>query len=192
MLKYRDDNLVGQQTTLSADDNLGGQLTTNSVLWMLKYIDYDIVGQLTMYIICRAPGMEFLGKRAPGMEFLGKRWTKTNFLGKLGNFWEAQFCLATSITFAQPPPGEISSVLHRDWLWDGNFKFCLIFIISIISVHFWLYMMKQDIAMSKCIQKLIKHLYFVHFFWQKKSENVKKYNFLQMISGCDICNLSGC
>ena len=23
-------------------------------------------------------------------------------------------------------------------------------------------------------------------------ENVKEYNFLQMISGCDICNLSGC
>ena len=27
---------------------------------------------------------------------------------------------------------------------------------------------------------------------KKKRENVKKYNFLQMISGCDICNLSGC
>ena len=24
-------------------------------------------------------------------------------------------------------PGEISSDLYRDWLWDGNFKFCLIF-----------------------------------------------------------------
>ena len=86
MLKYRYDNLVGQQTTLYADDNLDGQLTANSVLWMLKYIDYNLVGQLTMYIICRAPGMEFLGKRAPGMEFLGKRWTKTNFFGNLDNF----------------------------------------------------------------------------------------------------------
>ena len=47
---------------------------------------------------------------------------------------------------------------------------------------------------SECIQKLIKHLYFVHLFRypaKKKRENVKKYNFLQMISGCDICNLSG-
>ena len=26
-----------------------------------------------MFIIRRAPGMEFLGKRAPGMEFVGKR-----------------------------------------------------------------------------------------------------------------------
>ena len=50
------------------------------------FIDYNLVGQLTMYIICRAPGMEFLGKRAPGMEFLGKRWTKANFFGNLGNF----------------------------------------------------------------------------------------------------------
>ena len=38
MFKYRDDNRVGQQTTLSADDNLGGQLIANFVLWMLKYI----------------------------------------------------------------------------------------------------------------------------------------------------------
>ena len=44
---------------------------------------------------------------------------------------------------------------------------------------------------SECIQKLIKHLYFVHLF-RLYRENVKKYNFLQMISGCDICNLSGC
>ena len=146
---------------------------------MLKYIDYNLVVQLTMYIICRAPGMEFLGKRAPGMEFLGKRWTKTNFLGKLGNFWEAQSFLATSITFAQPPPGEISSVLHRDWFWDGNFKFCLIFIISNISVHFGLYMMKQDIAMSECIQKPIKHLYFVHLFHCPSKKREKRIFFFK-------------
>ena len=91
MFKYRDDNRVGEQTTLSADDNLGGQLIANFVLWMLKYIDYNLVGQLTMYIICRAPGMEFLGKRAPGMEFLGKRWTKTNFLANWAIFEKDNF-----------------------------------------------------------------------------------------------------
>ena len=35
-----------------------------------------------------------------------------------------------------PLGGEISSELYRDWLWDGNFKFCLIFFISVVSVHF--------------------------------------------------------
>ena len=28
---------------------------------------------------------------------------------------------------ACPPPGNISSELYGDWLWDENFKFCLIF-----------------------------------------------------------------
>ena len=51
--------------------------------------------------------------------------------------------------------------------------------------------MKQDIAMSKCIQKLIKHLYFVHLFHYPSKKREKK-DFFQIISSWDICHLSGC
>ena len=41
------------------------------------------------------------------------------------HIWE--YFLAWNLILSQNTWGEISSELYRDWLWDGNFKFCLIF-----------------------------------------------------------------
>ena len=40
-------------------------------------------------------------------------------------FWVNSFFSESTPVFLSQ--GEISSELYRDWLWDGNFKFCLIF-----------------------------------------------------------------
>ena len=88
MFKYRDDNRVGEQTTLSADDNLGGQLIANFVLWMLKYIDYNLVGQLTMYIVhyLQSPwdGVPWKTRTRNGVP--REEVDKNKLFGKLGNF----------------------------------------------------------------------------------------------------------
>ena len=62
---------MGDFTNLHAIECLAFLLPTIFICFDLdSLLNLAIVD---MFIIRRAPGMEFLGKRAPGMEFVGKR-----------------------------------------------------------------------------------------------------------------------
>ena len=69
------------QKNIEFDMPLSGILGSALLFFCQDFIclDPDILLNLAivdMFIIGRAPGMEFLGKRAPGMEFVGKRWER--------------------------------------------------------------------------------------------------------------------
>ena len=53
--------------------HIGGSASDRDLIYVLSRIFFSNFAIVDMFIICRAPGMEFLGKRAPGMEFVGKR-----------------------------------------------------------------------------------------------------------------------
>ena len=63
-------------------------------------------------------------------KFLAERWSNFFVIQEYGEKYlgkDKESDWMSSGAYNEPLPGDISSELYGDWLWDENFKFCLIF-----------------------------------------------------------------